>query len=281
MTDSPTGALSEREALQIVAEWRLPETGLFWDIEKTRPMSYESVHGSMGAREYMQRIARDALASRSTEPGGEGAPGARFSWLLQELDKRFADPDPFSAAPPEARYLAMLDAALASTPPPISASKEAAPAGKNMEGAQEFITALIFNQPIWPNKWGQDVAAAAFLLTDNGTRATASPASAKPPAAQAPSDSVALGRVVFRARQSAPDVEWFSGVDIRNGTTLYASPQPASPAPAQASEGASKEAAAGEVEELRERVAFLRSQLHDAFNAIKVLQDSALGGSTK
>lgn len=44
---------------------------------------------------------------------------------------------------------------------------------RNMVGATEFITALIFNQPIWPNSWGQDVAAAAFFLTDGGKRSTA------------------------------------------------------------------------------------------------------------
>lgn len=44
---------------------------------------------------------------------------------------------------------------------------------RNMDGAEDFISALIFNQPIWPNSWCQDVAAAAFMLTDGGTRDTA------------------------------------------------------------------------------------------------------------
>ena len=44
---------------------------------------------------------------------------------------------------------------------------------RNKDGAEEFIDALIFNNPIWPNNWGQDVAAAAFFLTDSGTRAKA------------------------------------------------------------------------------------------------------------
>lgn len=34
----------------------------------------------------------------------------------------------------------------------------------NMEGAKEFIHALILNKPIWPNLYGQDVAAAAFFI---------------------------------------------------------------------------------------------------------------------
>lgn len=49
------------QALKIIAEWRLPETGKFWDEEKTRPMSYESEYGSNGAREYMKAIATNAL----------------------------------------------------------------------------------------------------------------------------------------------------------------------------------------------------------------------------
>lgn len=43
----------------------------------------------------------------------------------------------------------------------------------NLRGADEFIKAILFNMPIWPNTWGQDVAAAAFFLTDNGSRSTA------------------------------------------------------------------------------------------------------------
>lgn len=34
----------------------------------------------------------------------------------------------------------------------------------NMDGAKEFIHALLLNQPIWPNDCGQDVAAAAFFV---------------------------------------------------------------------------------------------------------------------
>lgn len=44
---------------------------------------------------------------------------------------------------------------------------------RNMEGVDEFIRAVLMNQPIWPNTWGQDVAAAAFFLTNKGQRATA------------------------------------------------------------------------------------------------------------
>lgn len=36
---------------------------------------------------------------------------------------------------------------------------------RNMDGAEEFVRALMLNQPIWPNPWGQDVAAAAYAVS--------------------------------------------------------------------------------------------------------------------
>ena len=44
-----------------------------------------------------------------------GTPGARFTWLLNELEKRFPDEQRFSAAPPEGRYLAAIDLMVAKT----------------------------------------------------------------------------------------------------------------------------------------------------------------------
>jgi hypothetical protein len=43
---------------------------------------------------------------------------------------------------------------------------------RNFDGAEEFVTAIISGQPIWPNSWGQDVALAAFTLTNYGRRPT-------------------------------------------------------------------------------------------------------------
>ena len=54
------------------------------------------------------------------------------------------------------------------------------PLDPNMAGACELIQAILCNQPIWPNPWGQDVAAAAFLLTENGSRPTSRPAPSTP-----------------------------------------------------------------------------------------------------
>lgn len=50
------------DALQKIAKWRdFPETGKFWDAEKTRPMSYQTCYGSYGEIDYMRDVARDAL----------------------------------------------------------------------------------------------------------------------------------------------------------------------------------------------------------------------------
>jgi hypothetical protein len=49
------------EALEKIAKWDLPPTGKFWDIEETRPMSYEAAYGSNGSRDYIKSIAKAAI----------------------------------------------------------------------------------------------------------------------------------------------------------------------------------------------------------------------------
>jgi len=51
------------KALSKIAKWSLPDTGKFVDEEKTRPASYDFLHGSNGERDYMRNIARMALNS--------------------------------------------------------------------------------------------------------------------------------------------------------------------------------------------------------------------------
>lgn len=46
---------------------------------------------------------------------------------------------------------------------------------RNMAGAAEFVNAIITGQPIWPNKWGQDVALAAFTINRERTRSSIAP----------------------------------------------------------------------------------------------------------
>jgi len=50
-------------ALERIAKWfgEFPETGDFWDEDKTQPMSYVSSYGSNGERDYMRSIAQNAI----------------------------------------------------------------------------------------------------------------------------------------------------------------------------------------------------------------------------
>ena len=52
-----------RRALERIARWHgeFPATGKFWDDERTRPTSYAAEYGSNGERDYMRRVAMDAL----------------------------------------------------------------------------------------------------------------------------------------------------------------------------------------------------------------------------
>ena len=52
-----------RAALERVARWHgeFPETGKFWDDEKTRQISYGAEYGSNGERDFMRQLALDAL----------------------------------------------------------------------------------------------------------------------------------------------------------------------------------------------------------------------------
>lgn len=52
-----------RVALARIEKWfgEFPETGDFWDDDKSRPMSYAACYGSNGERDYMRAVARQAL----------------------------------------------------------------------------------------------------------------------------------------------------------------------------------------------------------------------------
>lgn len=54
-----------RQALEVVANWRLPSTGKFWNDDKTDPMSYGACYGSSGERDYIKSIATEALKKDS------------------------------------------------------------------------------------------------------------------------------------------------------------------------------------------------------------------------
>ena len=50
-----------RDVLKRIANWELPETGQYWDNERTRPMSYAAAYGSDGEQAYIREIALQAL----------------------------------------------------------------------------------------------------------------------------------------------------------------------------------------------------------------------------
>ena len=49
------------EALRKIAEWELPESGVFWDKEEKSPMPYRVAFGIVSEVEYMRNIANEAL----------------------------------------------------------------------------------------------------------------------------------------------------------------------------------------------------------------------------
>lgn len=49
------------KALELIAAWKMPPTGQFWDKEEKEPMSYGACYGSNGERDYIISIARKAI----------------------------------------------------------------------------------------------------------------------------------------------------------------------------------------------------------------------------
>lgn len=70
-------------ALRRIAKWfgEFPETGRFFDKEKTDPMSYAACWGSNGERDFMRKVAQDALDG----PNGKSASEERQpGWICDE-----------------------------------------------------------------------------------------------------------------------------------------------------------------------------------------------------
>jgi hypothetical protein len=81
------------KALERIARWHgeFPETGQFWDDEKTRPISYGAALGSNGERDFMRKVASDALAqiaALSEAPAPEGdVEGGEHPFYLSDATK--------------------------------------------------------------------------------------------------------------------------------------------------------------------------------------------------
>jgi hypothetical protein len=74
------------KALERIARWHgeFPETGQFWDDEKTRPISYGAAFGSNGERDFMRKIASDALAQIAAPSPQMDLKGAGMREPLQD-----------------------------------------------------------------------------------------------------------------------------------------------------------------------------------------------------
>jgi len=61
--DAEKARIAQMElALRIISNWKLPDTGKYWDEpNKQRPMSYSACYGSNGERDHMRQIANSAL----------------------------------------------------------------------------------------------------------------------------------------------------------------------------------------------------------------------------
>ena len=51
-----------RDALERIYEWNsFPPTGYYWEDDIERPMSYSTAFGNSGERDYMRKVAKNAL----------------------------------------------------------------------------------------------------------------------------------------------------------------------------------------------------------------------------
>lgn len=84
-----------RKTLERIVRWEgeFPETGKYFDIEQTRPMSYAFCYGSSGERDYMRKLASEALGTISPlnkEPVGDSIDALRYRKLQKWMTSNAA-----------------------------------------------------------------------------------------------------------------------------------------------------------------------------------------------
>lgn len=72
------------DALQTIAEWKLPEVNKFWDAEQKERMTFTAAYGTSGAKEYMMEVATTALTSHAKQ-----APPVIEENAITAFQKRF------------------------------------------------------------------------------------------------------------------------------------------------------------------------------------------------
>jgi hypothetical protein len=63
LVESATRVEVLTDALEEIADWKLPPTGEFWDGDPARPVSFETNFGSQGAKAHIRNVATLALAT--------------------------------------------------------------------------------------------------------------------------------------------------------------------------------------------------------------------------
>lgn len=175
---------SESRAMELLRECRKELSG------------FNAIHGACRKDELVTEIARFCSLAAEQPQAAQERPMAQITQRLNSvareltaLDRCFDLPvgtylyaAPVAQQEPAQPIARAIEAALTAgyTPqeildensPTRDEIRNAAPVARdrNMEGAEELVTAIIMDLPMWPNKWGQDVAAAAFFLTDRGSR---------------------------------------------------------------------------------------------------------------
>ncbi|MFB1487757.1 MULTISPECIES: hypothetical protein [unclassified Thiocapsa] len=97
---------------------------------------------------------------------------ARAHQRLSDLTQAFAviTSNPVDRMDDRARLGGALAGVVEQILAPLRATRWGTGSDRNMEGAEDLVYAILMGLPLWPNSWGQDVAAAAWLLTDEGTK---------------------------------------------------------------------------------------------------------------
>lgn len=91
-----------------------------WFIKWLESTDSMPASASIARYDPVDAMAHAWVAARDHYTNAPGTPAVRFRGLMDELEKRLPDPNPFAAAPPEPRHLAALDALIAE----LAAEKE-------------------------------------------------------------------------------------------------------------------------------------------------------------
>lgn len=111
------------------------------------------------------------LAEQQIDEAEPGSPRQlRARQRLNDLRKAFTviTSNQVDRTEPRIRLANALRAALEQAIESARADDTRARPELSMDGAEDLIRAVLMGLPLWPNDWGQEVAAAAWVLTEGG-----------------------------------------------------------------------------------------------------------------